>query len=74
MDIERGTWYDYARVTPPDQVQLLLKMTDPNDASNDLSYAIGILYKRDGKIDLKIKAQAQEDERATRAVFWMVIP
>jgi hypothetical protein len=49
-------------------------MTDPNDAGNNLSYAIGILYKQGGKIDLKIKAQAQEDERATRAIFWMVIP
>ena len=44
-----------------------MKMAEPD---NSTSYAIGMLDHRDGKL----KVLAQENVKATLAVYWMQIP
>jgi hypothetical protein len=62
-----NAWREFEKYGPPDGVRLILKMAE---ADNSISYAIGMLDHRDGKL----KILAQENAKATRPIYWMQIP
>jgi len=64
---EKMNWHQFDAKNPPQGTRLIVKMADAN---NNISYAIGMVDHRTGKLEIL----AQEKGGGTLPVYWMQIP